>query len=112
MATWKRRWSSRFSVRSPSRAVIWAGMSRQEMIVSCGPDGRRRGAGRWSAEDVAASGMDGVAPLLDQRPGRLRGDRRVAAVGVRTHRHAELLVERRTTHEHDVVVAQAAALQL
>src|SRR6185295_10773147 len=49
-----------------------------------------------------------VPSLPDQRDGGLDGDRGIAAVGVGPDGLAELLVQRRPTHEHDVVVANAA----
>ena len=42
--------------------------------------------------------------------GGLNSNRRIAAIGVRADGLAELFVERCTTHEHDIVVADALFL--
>src|SRR3954451_8636403 len=57
--------------------------------------------------DVTPSG-DARTPLVDQPPRHVRGHARVAAVRVRADRGPELLVQRRATDQHDVVVPHPA----
>jgi hypothetical protein len=51
------------------------------------------------------------APRRDQRLGGFHRDAGVTAIGVGTDSLAELLVQRRATDQHDVVVAQALFLE-
>src|SRR6476619_365219 len=72
------------------------------------PTTRTRG---WSCRSVSGRDAGTRASLVDQSPGRLGGHAGIAAVGVGTHGHPELLVEWRSPDEDDVVVSDLAILE-
>src|SRR5215210_4654263 len=89
--TWRR--AAPLGVAPDASSVAWSGARTREAR-----GGTERGLGRGTA-------------LVDEPSGRLGGNAGVAAIGVRTNRHPELLVQRRSADQDDVVVAHPAVLQ-
>src|SRR6516162_11934873 len=92
------------------RAAISRASAPQAMIKVTGRaltlESRERSGGARGARSA------GRAAGGDQGLGGLHGDGGIAAVGIGADRFAELLIQRRTAHQHDVVLADTGLLHL
>src|SRR5215218_7240448 len=100
---------------------LWSEAGRQVRSIAGRPARRVSATSSWaSAPQPMTSGArmverpsgDTAATILDERGCGLDRDRGVAAVRVRADGLAELLVERRTADQDDVVVADPPLDQL
>src|SRR3990170_1268784 len=101
---------------------LWSVAGRQVRSICGNPARRVSATSSWASAphpmtrgrplSAGTASGDLRTALLNEHTSRLRGDCGVAAIGVGAHGLAELLVQRRATDEHDVVVPHAALLEL